>query len=169
MKTDTNKIRVGVYRVRPAHVPDDSPEALRLHQVRAHALHDALNGGAGLQVSDWGDTDDTKAHEFVELIILAASNPAVQAAAIPALKAVGTVILKAALGAGVAETAKLLFARLAPKQKEKKIDSFSVTLPDGTTIFSDSGSQPTIRISVGAKVHQIPYDAAEKDIPAELR
>jgi hypothetical protein len=161
------KIALAVYRDGPR---DQSPQACQLQRLRAQALHDALEDEPAWHVSKWGTTDDTTAHELVELVIALAANPAVQAAALPALKAVGGVILKAALGAAASEGVKLIIARLVPKQQQNQIAAFSISLPDGTMISCEPGAaQPTLRISTKGQDHRIPYNATENDIPAGLQ
>ena len=81
-----NQIRLIVYRRldnRLEGLPDDSPQALELHNRRRATLHEVLDGNPGWIVPHWGKTDDTVPHEWVELVVefvrQIAENPAVPA------------------------------------------------------------------------------------------
>jgi hypothetical protein len=131
------KIRLFVYRRldnRTEGLSDESPRALELHIRRRDALHEVLSGVAGWTVESWGDTDDPQPHELVDLIVAITSNPHFQAAVVSGFTWVSLELVKAGVGEFASEAVRELLARLIPKQKERKILDFSLTLPDGTTI-----------------------------------
>lgn len=133
-------LTLGVYRRldnRMEGQPDDSPRALELHNRRREALHDVFDPDAPLSVTDWGDTDDTKAHEFVELALGAAVGAAFNYAVVPGMKFLGKKLAEAAVDTATAEAVNWIVARLRLKQEEKRILDFQITLPDGTTIAVD--------------------------------
>lgn len=109
---------------------DDSPRAFELHHMRSQALHEVLDNVDGLEVKDWGDTDDKKTHEVVEIILEVGkwvTQPEhlqiMSAAAMAIGKALGT----AAVGAGVKEGAQWLFDKLRKKQKDNQIESVLIS------------------------------------------
>lgn len=109
---------------------DDSPRALELHQMRSQALHEVLDNVDGLEVKDWGDTDDEKTHEVVE-IILAVGNWVTQPEHLQVMSAaaiaIGKTLGSAAVTAGVKEGAQWLFDRLRKKQKDNQIETVLIS------------------------------------------
>jgi hypothetical protein len=83
MKPETAlSITIKVYRRldnRAENLPDDSPRALELHNLRKEAMHKALSGVDGLEI-DWGTIDDAKSHELAHSIVTFVSDPQVHAA-----------------------------------------------------------------------------------------
>jgi len=122
---------------------DDSPRAVELHIRRKEALHEALLAD-GWTVEEWGDTDDKQPHELVELVVGIAANPHVQMAIVSAATWAALELVKGVLGEFAAEAVKALLGRLVPKQEEKKILDFTITLPNGMTIKVDPNSQVNI-------------------------
>jgi hypothetical protein len=120
-------------------LPDDSPRALELHNLRKAALHEALDPGDAWTVEKWGVTDNAEPHELTEIILAIAANPQWVHAVGAALAWVGPELVKAGVGTVVAETVKLLLTRLMPKQEEKKIADFTIMVPHGVSIQCDGG------------------------------
>ena len=107
------RIQVGVYRRldnRFEGLPDDSPRGLELHNTRKEALHEVFDAEESAQVLDWGATDDTHSHEYIELLIGAVATPAFQYVVVPGLKFIGQKLAEKA----VDETAKRTRQRLSP-------------------------------------------------------
>ncbi len=142
---------------------DDSPRALELHLRRGQALHEVLDGAEMLQVLDWGETDDSKAHEFVSILIGIATHAVFQYAFVPGLKLLGEKLAEKLVEETGSEFVNWLIAKLRPKQEAKKVLDFTITLPDGTQIRCDpsdgegritinfhDGSDPSIAYSVGS-------------------
>jgi hypothetical protein len=69
----STEVSLVVYRRldnRTENLPDDSPRAIELHEMRRRALHEVLDKVDGPRVVvNWGKTDDTNAHEWVQLVI----------------------------------------------------------------------------------------------------
>jgi len=136
------KVSLSVFRRldnRSEGLQDDSPRALELHERRKLALHEALDGNGAWSVDDWGNTDSKESHELVDIALSVFLNPHLQAIAASAAAWIGLEIAKAALGEFESEAVKALLARLLPKQKEEKIQDFTITLKDGTRIKADQG------------------------------
>ena len=62
----------------------DAEGMLRLHRERAALLHSTFNE-LGVEVQDWGDTDDARSHEWVEIVVTLA--PVLLPPLVEALKA----------------------------------------------------------------------------------
>ena len=146
-----SQIKFGVYRRldnRFEGLPDDSPRALELHNRRKAALHDVLDNQQLIQVVDWGNTDDTEPHEFVEITLGALASAAFTYAIVPGLQYVGEQLAKKVADQITSETAKWLLSKFMPKQESKQILDFQISLPDGTSIHVDPPDRNAeIRIS----------------------
>jgi hypothetical protein len=158
------QIELGVYRRlddRAEGLSDDSPRALELHNQRRAALHDVLDEQDALRVLDWGDTDDTKAHEYVEIIVAIAS-VALQYAIVPGLKFVASKLAEKAVDEGTSQVVRWFISKLRPKQEAHEILDFLVRLPDGTQIQVDPpGEGAEIRLSFAdGTLTSIAYGAA---------
>ena len=156
------KLKLGVYRRldnRFENLPDDSPRGLELHYRRRDALHAALDEAPGLRVTNWGQTDDTRSHEYVELILQCFATAAVPAVVVPGLLWLGKKLAENAVDTVVGESVKHLYAVLFDKQKKDEILDYSVKLPDGTLIHVDPlDRQATIRVTFkDGKVESFKY------------
>lgn len=115
----------------------DSPEALERHNRRKKALHEVFDHKKGMKVLDWGATDDTQSHEFVEIIIGVAIAKGFEYVVVPGLKFLAQKLAEKAVDKATSEAVKAIVSWLRPKQKEKKILDIIITLPDGTQIAVD--------------------------------
>jgi hypothetical protein len=144
-------ITLGVYRRlenRFEGLSDDSPRALELHNRRKDALHAAFDGDPILQITDWGATDDSRPHEYVEVLLGAAATAVFQYAIVPGVKWLGLKLVEKAVDTALGELAKAVVAKLRPKQDAKQLLDFHITLPDGTRIAVDPPDRDaTIRIN----------------------
>ena len=132
-------IRIGIYRRldnRSEGFDDDSPRALELHRLRRDALHSALDSDPDLQVLDWGQTDDVRSHEYVELFLTSVA-PAFHYLVVPGLIWLGGKLAEKLIDEAVSEFVKSLIAKLWPKQESKEIQDIRLQLPDGTSIRLD--------------------------------
>ena len=130
------KITLVVYRRldnRFQGLSDDSPLALGLHNRRKSALHEVLDGEKSITVLSWGDTDDTRSHEFVQLILTHLASAVLIYPIVPGLKYVAEKLAEKAVDEGTSEIAKWLISKLRPNQESKKILDFEITFADGTT------------------------------------
>jgi hypothetical protein len=149
-------LKLGVYRRldnRVEGTSDDSDHALELHNRRKAALHEAFDNDPAIQVADWGDTDDSSPHEFVELVLGAAGTAALNYAIVPGIKWLGLKLADKAVDRAIAELTKAIVARLRPRQENKQLLDFTITLPDGTQIAVDPPDRDgtvTIRFADGA-------------------
>jgi branched-subunit amino acid transport protein AzlD len=135
-----NSIKVGVYRRldnRLEGLPDNSPLALELHNRRKVALHEVFDDQTAISVLNWGNTDDSKPHEYVEIIITALSAQLMGPIVISALKELGMVLVEKAVDEITSATIKWVISKLIKKQEEKKIQDFTIVLKDGTFIRVD--------------------------------
>lgn len=133
---DTN-LKLGVYRRldnRFEGLSDDSPRALELHNRRKYALHAVFDSDPVIRVVDWGDTDDTRPHEFIEVALGAAATAAFQYAIVPSIKWLGIKLAEKAIDTAVGELAKAIVAKLSPEQDAKELLDFIIKPPDGTQI-----------------------------------
>jgi hypothetical protein len=158
----SSQITLGVYRRldnRFEGLGDDSPRALELHNQRSEALHDVLDNEKSIEVLDWGATNDSQSHEFVELILGALGSAVVTYAVVPGLKYVGEKLAEKAVDQATSEVAMWLISKLRPKQESKKILDFEIRLPDGTYIHVDPPDRyADIRIAfAGGTVSSITY------------
>jgi hypothetical protein len=136
----TDNITLGVFRRldnRFEGLSDDSPRALELHNRRRDALHAVLDGSPGLRVTNWGDTDDSRPHEYVEIVLSLAAHAVFEYAIVPGLKWLSHKLAEKAVDTAAGELAKMVIAKLRPKQETKQVLNFSITLPDGTVIDVD--------------------------------
>ena len=161
-------ITLGVFRRldnRFEGLPDDSPRGLELHNRRKAALHEVFDSEKSVEVLDWGATDDTQSHEYVELLIGAVATPAFQYVVVPGLKFIGQKLAEKAVDETASELVKAVAAWLRPKQEKKQILDFSMRLPDGTTISVDPPDRDaTIRIQFkDGKVESIDYSRSSED------
>jgi hypothetical protein len=136
----SNVVLLGVNRRldnRFENLPDDSPRAIELHNRRRDALHSVFDDISEIEVRSWGDTDDTKPHEFVELSLAGVVGAVFTYAIVPGLQWLGKKLAEKAVDTALSELAKAVVAKLRPKQEAKQLLDFQVTLPDGTRIFVD--------------------------------
>jgi hypothetical protein len=133
----TAQVTLGVFRRldnRLENLDDDSPRGLELHNLRKGALHEVFGKENGIVVLDWGQTDDTQSHEFVELVVGLVGLPVFKYAVLPAVKFLGKKLAEKAVDEASSELVKAVVSWLGLKQKENKIQDFVVTLPDKTEI-----------------------------------
>lgn len=158
-----NQILLGVYRRldnRFEGLPEDSPRAVELHQRRQRALHAVLDNVPGLVVVNWGSTDETQPHEYVDVVLAALASPAITGAVIPGLKFVASKLAEKAVDEGASEVvkrafewAKWMIPGLRKKQDDKDLLDFDIRLPDGTSIRvdpPDGAASITITFANGA-------------------
>jgi hypothetical protein len=162
-------VTLGVYRRldnRFEGLPDDSPRALELHVRRKEALHDIFDNKKGIVVLNWGDTDDTKSHEWVQLVVGLVGAPVFQYAIVPGLKFVAQKLAEKTVDEATSELVKSVVSWFRPKQEEKKILDFSITLPDKTVVTVDPPDQnATIHIQFAdGKVESITYSGASQSL-----
>jgi len=129
-----SSITLGVYR---RGLSDDSSRALELHNLRKDALHAVFDGDRAIEVKDWGDTDDSVPHEYVEVVVGAAATAIFKYALVPGVKWLGTKLAEKAIDTALGELAKAIVAKLRPAQETKKLLDFTIKLPDGTWIAVD--------------------------------
>lgn len=167
------RIQIGVFRRldnRFENLPDDSPRGLELHNRRKEALHEVFDAETNILVLDWGQTDDTQSHEYVELLIAAVATPTFQYLIVPGLKFIGQKLAEKAVDEATSELVKGVVAWFRPKQEEKKILDFSIRLSDKTIINvepPDRNATITIQFANG-KVESINYTQAPELQPQPL-
>jgi hypothetical protein len=164
------RITIGVFRRldnRFEDLPDDSPRGLELHNRRKEALHEVFDSEKSVEVLDWGQTNDTQSHEYVELLIGVAAAPAFRYLVVPGLKFIGQKLAEKAVDETTSELVKAVVSWLRGPQQEKKILDFSVTLPDKTIISIDPPDRnATIQIHFAdGKVESITYSQASPHSP----
>jgi hypothetical protein len=144
---------------------DDSPRALELHNRRRDALHEVFEASTSLTVVDWGQTDDTRSHEFVELALGATASAVFSYVIVPGLRFLGEKLVEAAMDHATSEAVKAVVSWLRPKQEEKKILDFVISLPDGTRIQVDPPDRAaSIMVSfVNGRVESMTYSAGSAE------
>jgi hypothetical protein len=133
-------VLLGVYRRldnRFENFADDSPRALELHNRRRDALHSVFDDISEIEVRNWGDTDDARPHEFVELSLAGVAGAVFTYAIVPGLQWLGEKLAEKAVDTALSELAKTVVAKLRPKQEAKQLLDFQITLPGGTRISVD--------------------------------
>ncbi|WP_298311906.1 hypothetical protein [uncultured Aquimarina sp.] len=159
-----HQLTLGVYRRldnRSLGISDDSEMALELHNKRKDALLDVFEDKEHLQVKDWGETKDTKPHEFTELVIGIVGTAVFNYAIVPGLKYLGEKLAEKLVDDAITNSVKWIIAKLRPKQKSKEILNFQITLPDGTSIYAypiEGNSSITIHFKDG-NIETIQYDS----------
>ena len=116
---------------------DDTSRALELHNRRREALHDAFEGDPVIRVTNWGETDDSRPHEFVELALSATATAVFHYAIVPGVKWLGLKLAEKGVDTALGELAKTVVAKLRPKQEAKELLDLVIKLPDGTTVAVD--------------------------------
>jgi hypothetical protein len=116
---------------------DESPRAVELHRRRKDALHAIFGQGAPVQVLDWGDTDDTRPHEFVTLTLASLTGAVFTYAMVPGLKWLGEKLAEKAVDEGASQVIKYLVSKLRPPQETQQLLNFSIQLPNGTQVAVD--------------------------------
>jgi len=96
-----------------------------------------LDGNSAIRVEHWGATDDSRPHEYVELLLSAATPAVFEYAIVAGVTWLGLKLAEKAFDTGVSEAIKSLVARLITKQETKQILDFMSQLPDGTRITVD--------------------------------
>ncbi len=171
MKTQTSdqattnplpRIQLGVFRRldnRFEGLPDDSARALELHNRRRGALHEVFDSKKSVEVVDWGQTDDTRPHEFVEIVLGAVAVRVVQYAVVPGLKFLGEKLAEMAVDEAASELVKAVVSWLRGPQEAKEVLDLVITLPDKTVIRVDPPDRyATIQVRFAdGKVESITY------------
>jgi hypothetical protein len=155
-------LKLGVYRRldnRFEDLGDDSPRAMELHNRRKEALHSAFDGDPVIEVTSWGETDDSRPHEFVEVALSAGAMAVFHYAIVPGIEWLGRKLAEKAVDTAFGELAKAVVAKLRPKQESKQLLDFMITFPDGTQIAVDPPDRSaTIRINfVDGSVQSLEY------------
>lgn len=160
-------VNLGVYRRlynRLEGLPDDSPRALELHNFRKEALHDILDDQEVVEIIDWGQTDDTSSHEYVELVLNIIGTTILAPVILTGLKELGKKLAGKAIDETTSEFVKWIISKFVKNQKEQKIQDFHIRLKDGTAIRIDPPdwtSQITVTFSDG-EVTSIKYQLAKE-------
>ncbi|HME37994.1 MAG TPA: hypothetical protein VKG63_03440 [Steroidobacteraceae bacterium] len=134
----TPAITLGVFRRldnRFENLPDDSPRALELHIRRKNALHAVFDADTSIKVLNWGDTDDSGPHEYVELSLVAYA--VLHYAVVPGLEWLGKKLAEKAVDTALSAAIKKIVAILRPKQEAKEMLNIVITTRDGTSVSVD--------------------------------
>jgi hypothetical protein len=115
-------------------LPDDSPRALELHNRRKSALNDVFHNEPILRVTDWGLTNDTKPHEYVELILMVVASKIIEPVIITGLKELGKILAEKAVEETTSQFVKWIISKLVRKQKDNQIANFNLKLQNGISI-----------------------------------
>lgn len=160
-------ITLGVYRRldnRLEGLPDDSKRAVELHNQRKEALHEILDNQELAKVIDWGETNDTASHEYVELIVGIIGTKLLQPFIIAGIEEVGKKLAEKAVDETTSEFIKWIISKFIKKQKEKKIQDFNIKLKGGISINIDPPdwrSDITINFA-GGEVTTIKYQMKDE-------
>lgn len=83
-----------------------------------------------VEVVDWGQTDDTRPHEFVEIVLGAVAVQVFQYAVVPGLKFLGEKLAEKAVDEAASELVKAVVSWLRGPQEAKEVLDLVITLPD---------------------------------------
>jgi hypothetical protein len=126
---------------------DDSPRAMELHRLRARALHEMLDDDENWKVVYWGDTDDSRPHEEVELFLEVWQQAVQHAPAIkPVLGHLGDVLLHVGMEVPLAMILHNLVERFRQRAEQKHIARVEVS-EGSTTIVCDPGYETRVVIT----------------------
>lgn len=135
-----NTFRIGVYRRFDTDlVPtgDDGEKELALHLIRKKALHEVLDNENNVKVSDWGTTDDTSPHEYVEILLGIAGSATFNYVIVPGIKFIAEKFAEKVIEESATEFVKWMVSKMRPKQEAKEVLDFRIDLPDGTSVSID--------------------------------
>jgi len=118
-------------------VRDPRKTALELHNRRRVALHEELDYRKSISVLDWGQTDDSDPHEYVELILSAFASSALSYVIVPGLEFIGKKFAEKAVDEASSRLVQAIVSWLRPEQEKEKLLDFSIALPNGTMIRVD--------------------------------
>lgn len=152
----SQQFTLGVYRWLQ---PDPAEAEEERHVARQHALHEALTPNQGFEVTNWGATDDTQPHEFVEIVALVA--PVAASAAWTVIQWLGKKLIEKAVDEGVAHGFQAIVTRLRGAQDAEKIQDFFAVAHDGTRVEvfpSALGGRVTITFADGTQAAYSPPD-----------
>lgn len=130
---------------------DDSPRALELHNRRRDALHSVFDDASEVKVVAWGDTDDVRPHEIVELSLAGVAGAAFTYAIVPGLQWLAKKLAEKAVDTTLSELAKAVVAKLRSKQEAKQLLDFEISMPDGTRISVDPPDRDDATITIAFK------------------
>ena len=147
------KVRLGVYRIQEAEyemLPKESLPLMRRHKLRAAALHEVLDNAAGVQVVDWGNTDDKISHEYVELLLTAVGSVALTSLTKAGLRYLGEKFAEHLIDEGTSRLVTWLIGQFSKKAKQKKIADLYISIGNKTSIavnLPEKGSTVRIRFT----------------------
>lgn len=154
-------IQVGVFRIFGNELEnpvEDNKVALQLHNNRKQALHDVFDNQKDVEVSDWGQTDDSQPHEFVTIAIGIGATALTNHVLIPAAKYIFEKIADKAIDTVLEKSVSWILSKFKKKQKEKKIGRFEIRLPNGTVLFVDNPEQGgKIKFTVNGQWEEIKF------------
>jgi len=133
-------MEVGVFRIFGNELEnpvDDNKVALQLHNKRKQALHDVFDNQQDVEVADWGKTDDSQPHEFVEIAIGIGATALTNHVLIPAAKYIFEKLADKAIDTVMEKSVSWILSKFKKKQEEKKIGRFEIRLPNGVVVFAD--------------------------------
>jgi ribose 5-phosphate isomerase RpiB len=154
-------IQVGVFRIFGDELQKpvlDTDVALQLHNNRKQALHDVFDNQQGIEVADWGQTDDSQPHEFVSIAVGIGATVVANHVLIPAAKFIFEKLADKAIDTVLEKSVSWILSKFKKKQEEKKIGRFEIRLPNGTVLFVDKPEQGgKIKFTVNGKWEEIEF------------
>ncbi|NJM99967.1 MAG: hypothetical protein HC800_25025 [Phormidesmis sp. RL_2_1] len=145
---------------------DQSLRAKELHRMRALALHDVIDSDPVYKVNSWGQTDDEKPHEWIEIeLILLLTEVATEVSphVVPALQYVGDALLQTGIGAAGTAVVSKLFQRLRKQQQEGKLRDVELRMTDVATVSLHPDSK-AITVTLAPPSLSVPFDADEQEV-----
>lgn len=133
---------------------------LELHNMRKNALHNSLENIDGLDIQDWGKTDDTQPHEWVEIIIFGWE--IISPVVVPALELFGKELLKAGVSIIAVKTIKKVIQNVSKHQEKEEMKDCNFHLKDGKWIqFIPDEKGIRIRVSWTNITFTMTYDLSK--------
>ena len=117
-----------------------------------------------MRVISWGNTDDTNSHEYVEVTLALLSAHFFRPLFIKGMEELGKKLAEKAIDETTSEFVKWIISQFTKKQKEKKIQDFTITLKDKTFLNVDipqNTSAITIHFKDG-EVTSVKYELDNK-------
>jgi hypothetical protein len=156
-----NELKIGIDRIfgyDPGVGVKDEEFALQFHNTRKLALHDVFDNQKDIEVIEWGQTDDSEPHEYVEILIGIGATALTNQILIPAAKKIFEKIADKTIDTALEKSVSWILSKFKKKQEEKKIGRFEIRLPNGVTLFTDKPEHGgKVRFTLNGKWEEIEF------------
>lgn len=154
-------LSIGVFRIFGNELEQPVPDHLvaqQLHDNRKLAIHDIFDNQQEMQVTEWGQTNDSGPHEFVTIAVSIGATAFTNHVLIPAAKYIFEKIADKAIDTAIEKSVSWLLSKFKKKQAEKKIGSIEVRLPNGVVLnVVNPGKETVIKFDVHGEPFEISF------------